>query len=223
MLFCCLWRNAETSCHKHFVVVSRHQQTLPLTTSGNCCNLPRSGDTVSITPGCHSIESTRWSQILAQNRDFYLPHLHSTPSLGEFLSEYCHAVWYGKLEWLGYPAVKKNLKIFYSFWYNSRTWQIDRQTDGHTDTALWLMPRLHSIARQNSSKQCKQFPELFVATVALNQEVFFTTLQHLYVLPRVTFRTGIFRFAHETYHTHIFILAYGWRFGLVVTRWLRST
>ena len=111
MLFCCLWRNAETSCHKHFVVVSRHQQTLPLTTSGNCCNLPRSGDTVSITPGCHSIESTRWSQILAQNRDFYLPHLHSTPSLGEFLSEYCHAVWYGKLEWLCYPMVKIFLKI----------------------------------------------------------------------------------------------------------------
>jgi len=33
MLFCCLWRNVETSCHKHFVVVSHHQQTPPLTTS----------------------------------------------------------------------------------------------------------------------------------------------------------------------------------------------
>jgi len=33
MLLCCLWRNVETSCRKHFAVLSRHQQTLPLTTS----------------------------------------------------------------------------------------------------------------------------------------------------------------------------------------------
>jgi len=56
MLFCCLWRNVETSCHKHFVVVSRHQQTPPLTTSDKCHNLPRSGGTVLIT----SSRSQRW-------------------------------------------------------------------------------------------------------------------------------------------------------------------
>jgi len=33
MLFCCLWRNVETSCHKHLAVLSRHQQTPLLTTS----------------------------------------------------------------------------------------------------------------------------------------------------------------------------------------------
>jgi len=33
MLFCGLWGNVETYCHKHFVVVSRYQQTPPLTTS----------------------------------------------------------------------------------------------------------------------------------------------------------------------------------------------
>ena len=33
MLFCCLWRNVETTCHKHFDVLSRHQQIPPLTTS----------------------------------------------------------------------------------------------------------------------------------------------------------------------------------------------
>ena len=81
MLFCCLWRNVEISCHKHFVVVSRHQQTPPLTTSDKCHNLPRSGRTVLITPGGRSVDSTRWSHILAQNRDFCLPHLHSTPLL----------------------------------------------------------------------------------------------------------------------------------------------
>jgi len=28
--FCCLWRDVETSCDKHFVVVSHHQQSPPL-------------------------------------------------------------------------------------------------------------------------------------------------------------------------------------------------
>ena len=43
MLFCCLWRNVEISCHKHYVVVSRYQQTnyaaSALTTSDKCHNL----------------------------------------------------------------------------------------------------------------------------------------------------------------------------------------
>jgi len=30
MLLCCLRRNVEAFCHKHFVVVSRHKQTPPL-------------------------------------------------------------------------------------------------------------------------------------------------------------------------------------------------
>ena len=40
-----------------------------------------------------------------------------------------------------------------------------------------------------------------ITTVALNQAVLFTTLQHLYVLPLVTFRE--FRLAYETYRTRI--------------------
>ena len=34
-LFCCRRRNVKTSCHKHFVVVSSHQQAPPLTTNEN--------------------------------------------------------------------------------------------------------------------------------------------------------------------------------------------
>jgi len=48
-----------------------------------------------------------------------------------------------KLEWRGYPTVKIFLYV-YSFWHNSRTWQMDRQTD----TAWRHRPHLHSIARQ---------------------------------------------------------------------------
>jgi len=39
MLFCCLWHSIETSCHKHFVIISHRQQILPLTTSNKCHNL----------------------------------------------------------------------------------------------------------------------------------------------------------------------------------------
>ena len=46
------------------------------------------------------------SQILAENRNFCLPYLHATP--GGSLSEYCNNIWYEKkLEWCGYPMVKK--------------------------------------------------------------------------------------------------------------------
>ena len=77
---------------------------------------------------------------IADDRDLCLPHLHSTPPLGGFPSEYCHDVWYGKTrmvwppdgEWYGY-----------SIWQNSRTWR----TDGRTDTAWRHRQRLHSIAR----------------------------------------------------------------------------
>jgi len=48
-------------------------------------NLPRSVAAVRITSGGRTVDSTRWSQILAANPDFCLPHLHSTP-------QYCHNV-----------------------------------------------------------------------------------------------------------------------------------
>ena len=49
---CCLWCNVETSCHKHFVVVSRHQLTLPLATSDKCHNLQDCGPAdVLVKPG----------------------------------------------------------------------------------------------------------------------------------------------------------------------------
>jgi len=49
------------------------------------------------------------SQAMAQNRDFCLPHLHSTPSLGGGGSRRNIAMPFGlgKLEWRVYPMVKK--------------------------------------------------------------------------------------------------------------------
>jgi len=123
MLFCCLWRDVETSCDKYFVVLSRHQQTPPRFACG----------TVSPTASYwrlagSSVSSTHWSQILAQNRDFCLPHLHSTLSLGGLPSEYCNAVWYGKtrMAWLRDGEKIKDAFIRFD---NVRTWRTHRRTD----------------------------------------------------------------------------------------------
>ena len=108
-MFCCLRRNVEASCHKHFAVVSREQQTTPLT-SDEChkLKLPRSGDIVCITLGGRIVDNTQWSQILMRIAIFVCPQLDSTPPLRWSPSKYCHNVWYEKkLEWCGYSTVKK--------------------------------------------------------------------------------------------------------------------
>ena len=74
--------------------------------------------------------------ILAQNRDFYLPHLHSTPPLGGG-GPVRIAIPFGteKLEWCGYPMLKKCRRYLYSFLQNVRTWHLTHtptQTDTHT-------------------------------------------------------------------------------------------
>jgi len=60
---------------------------------------------------------------------FFHTPLHSTPQLGGFPSEYCHPVWHGKLEWLGYLKVKKFEDMFSGV---DRIPACDRQTDGQT-------------------------------------------------------------------------------------------
>jgi len=136
MLFCCLQRKVEVSGHTLC-------RGLPPSTNSAAyqrpvINWPQSVAAKFIALAVHS---TQWSQILAQNHNLCRPHLHSTPSLGGGgTSEYCHAVWYGKQEWFGYPMVKQFWRYDYSFWQNSRTWR--------TDTAWRHRLRLHSIARQ---------------------------------------------------------------------------
>jgi len=145
MLLCCLRRNVDwllvinTSSSSP---VKNKRPRLP-TTSVN--NLPPFVAAKCIALGGRTVHSTSWSQILAENR---LHHLHSTPPSGGSLLEYCHDVWYRKIEWFGHPMVKKFWRYIYSFWQNSRTWQ----TDGQTDTAWRHRPRLHSIARQKLRK-----------------------------------------------------------------------
>ena len=98
--------------------------------------------------------------IFVQNRVFCLPHLHSTPPLGGGGSRRDIAIPFGreKLEWLGYPKVKKIRRYLYSFWRNSRTWQTDTQTDRHTDTAWRHRLRLCIASRgKNVKHEQKQY------------------------------------------------------------------
>ena len=59
-----------------------------------------------------------------------------------------------KLEWLGYPMVKKFQRYLCSFWCNSRTCQTDRRTD----TA------------------CRHIPRLCIASRGKNRRVFATVM-----------------------------------------------
>ena len=74
--------------------------------------------------------SSYWSQsqIFVENPDFSLPHLHSTPPLAGFPSEYRHPVWYVTTRMVWLPDCEKFWWYVYSFWHNSQTWQTDRHT-----------------------------------------------------------------------------------------------
>jgi len=98
-----------------------NKQRRSITTSDKCHNLRHGGPTASYWQHLagNSVNNTQWNQILAQNRDFCLPHLHSTPPLGG--SRWNIAMLFGteKLEWCGYPMVKKFWRYVYSFWQNA--------------------------------------------------------------------------------------------------------
>jgi len=74
----------------HFVIVSRQKHS--------AAHQRLVSTRWSVAAECIAlrVHNTPWSQLLAQNRDFCLPHLHSTPPLGGFSSEYCHIASRGK-------------------------------------------------------------------------------------------------------------------------------
>jgi len=126
MLFGCAWRNVETSCHEHFVV-SRHQQTPPLTTSDKCHDFPRSGGAVLITPS----QSQWWQHAMK-------PGIRLRIAISVYTPPAFDAPLWGDRRNIAMPfGVEKKLqnglatrlwkcwRYIYSFWQNSRTWRTD--------------------------------------------------------------------------------------------------
>ena len=103
---------------------------------------------------CKSVCSV-CSDIRSESR-FCLPHLHSTPPLVGFRSEYRHPVYRGKtrMAWL-YPMVKKiKISLFVLAQLTNVTdVQTDRRTDGHRMPAIATL--MHSVARQKAFNKCK--------------------------------------------------------------------
>jgi len=78
------------------------------------------------------------SQILVENHDFCLPHLHSMSPLGGPRRNIAMTFGTDKLEWCGYWEVKQIWRYVYLFRLSPQTWRTDRQTD----TAQWHRPCL---------------------------------------------------------------------------------
>ena len=130
MLLCCLRRNVEASRHAL-------RRRLPSKTNSVAHQGLVSSTRWSVAAKCIAlrVHSTTWSQVLAQNRDFCLPHLHSTPPLEGLPSEYCYDVWYGKTRTVWLPDGENFLKIslFLSTEYTNVTdGRTDRQTNRQT-------------------------------------------------------------------------------------------
>jgi len=92
---------------------------------------------VLIAAGRSSVHSMRWSQILGQNPNVSLPHVHSTPPLGGgVLSEYCLTfdITFGteKIRMVWLPEGEKNLKMCLFVLTESTNGQTDGQTNGQT-------------------------------------------------------------------------------------------
>ena len=84
------------------------------------------------------------SDIRSESR-FCLPHLHSMPPLGGFLTEYRHPIWHGKTRMAWLPNGEKISKISL-FVLAQRTNVTDRRTVRHRMPAIAAL--MHSIARE---------------------------------------------------------------------------
>jgi len=107
-------------------------------------------------PPSHCSSHRSNSQTFVENRDFCLPNLHSTSSLGGSPSEYCRDVWYGKTSMAWLPGGEKVLKIIFICF--DRVHERDRRTDGHRIHITASAALMH-IAQQKSRffEQCLTF------------------------------------------------------------------
>ena len=132
-LFCCLWRNVEASCHKHFVVFSA-----AINTAAYYQRCVITCETVAVHRrprlqhlACCSVNTGSQADIGSESWFLPTPPAFDVPVRG-FPSEYCYAVWRGKNRMVWLPDGGKNLMmcLFVLTWSTNVT---DTRTDGQTD------------------------------------------------------------------------------------------
>ena len=129
MLFYCLWRNVEISCHKNFVIVSCHEQTPPITTSYKCHS-----PTVRRRRGDNTCRSQRWQHAMKPDigsDSRFMPTPAFDAPVRRSSSEYRNDVLYGKTRmWL---LDGENFLRICLFVLTECTNVTERQTDRRTD------------------------------------------------------------------------------------------
>ena len=101
---------------------------------------------ITLTTG--TVHSKQWSQILAQNHDFCLAHLHSSAPWGESCQNIVMTYGMEKLEWCSYPMVKKSSTIPLLVLTESKNVTDGRRDrNSQTDTAWQHRPSLHIASR----------------------------------------------------------------------------
>ena len=78
-----------------------------------------------------SITVSEIERDIGRKSSFFHTPLHSTPPLGGFRRDSATPFGVEKLEWLGYPLVKKFRRYLYSFGSTHERDRRDGQTDGH--------------------------------------------------------------------------------------------
>jgi len=74
-----------------------------------------------------------YSDLLAENRGIFIPHLYLVPRRGWPRRNSWRCLMLVKLEWLGYRMVKKLRRYVKPFSSDTGTLRTDRQTDWRTD------------------------------------------------------------------------------------------